>query len=78
MTPEYRRQHYEHCRAYDKMYRAKYHDRTVLASRSRYWRNRKSRMEVIRKYKAKHRERLNAERRTGNIVESMVAEVMNG
>ena len=55
MTPEYRKKHLAHCRAYDKAYDATHKDARARERASRYHNNRAARIAKQKLYNSKHK-----------------------
>lgn len=76
MTPEYRKEHLAHCRAYDKLYHATHREQRILESASHHWRNRARHLAQMKAYRAKHRERLRRYDSERLSAEDMIADAL--
>lgn len=77
MTPEYRKAHLAHCRAYDKIYDANRRESRKFYKSEQHFLDRDRRLEMMRLYYQRNRERLHRLRSAELCAEDMIAEALS-
>lgn len=76
MTPEYRKEHLAHCRAYDQAYYAINREKKLLSVASYYQQNLQKRNRQIKAWNIAHREQLKRYRSARLSADDMIAEAL--
>jgi len=78
VTPEYRRAHLAHCRAYDKAWNRLNRERKSLSSSALYWRDPVTRRAQFKHWRANNREKIKRFKSAILTAEDMIMEALEG